>query len=172
MCQPDWTFRQLSGQLNLQAHFSHTNLLDICQPDRTSGHMLATLTFWTGVSHIELLDLCQPHRPFGNVSATLNFWIYVTPTNFQTLLNHTENFDTCQPRWTVNIMSARVKLRILVRYTWGLTEEIRNLVYYPQLGILNSQLVIFYPIGDWVFGSLTLRYQPHLSPIPNWIYYP
>ena len=55
--------------------------------------------------------------------------------------------------------------------TRGLTEKMFDWVYYCQLGILNPQLVILYPIADWRFFSLTLLYQTHISQIPNQIYY-
>ena len=54
----------------------------------------------------------------------------------------------------------------------GLTEE------NTQLGIISPIGYFKSPIGDilsdWglVICSLTLRCQTHISPIPNWIYYP
>ena len=60
----------------------------------------------------------------------------------------------------------------LFRYIRGLTEE------NTQLGIISPIGYFKSPIGDvfsnWglVICSLTLRYHNHISPIPDWIFYP
>ena len=57
-------------------------------------------------------------------------------------------------------------------FTRGLTEKT------TQSGIISPIRCFKSPIGDilsnWVLVicSLTLRYQTHISPIPNWIHYP
>ena len=64
-------------------------------------------------------------------------------------------------------------LRITEKLIRGLTEENTQLVIISPLGYFKS------PIGDFfltqlgidnslIIFSLTLRYQTHISPIPNW----
>ena len=59
----------------------------------------------------------------------------------------------------------------------GLTEENTQLANYPQLALSNPQVYFKSPIVDilsnWesVLCSLTLFYQTHIYPIPNWTYY-
>ena len=61
---------------------------------------------------------------------------------------------------------------LLLKPFRGLTEE------HTQLGIISPVGYFKSPIGDILFNwgyviySLTLRYQTHISPIPNLIYYP
>ena len=61
---------------------------------------------------------------------------------------------------------------INISYIRGLTEEITQLGMISPIGCFKS------PIGDIVLNwglvicCLTLSYQTHISPIPDWIYYP
>ena len=60
----------------------------------------------------------------------------------------------------------------MVRFSLGLTEENTKLGILSQIGYFKS--IIGDNLSNWGFGifSLILRYQTHVSPIPNWLFYP
>ena len=49
------------------------------------------------------------------------------------------------------VVKIPINTKNLSPYIRQLTENIPNGEFYPQLGIINHQLGISYPIGDWVF---------------------
>ena len=63
-------------------------------------------------------------------------------------------------------------LKLFNKKNRGITEESTQLAMISPIGYFNS------PIGDiltnWVLVncSLTLCFQTHICPIPNWLYYP
>ena len=92
--------------------------------------------------------------------------------------------DHILPVFKLHLSNEKIHIQETVHFSFKGAHP-QNTIITRGLTKENTQLGIIFPIGyfkfpivdilfNWglVIWSLNLRYQTHISPIPNWIYYP